>query len=475
MTGSGVVLGVDLATANARVVAVDMEHGATIATRSRSLPVPHGAGGVREQAPLYSDIVIALVAAVVQDLGKQASEVRAICTTGTSGTVVPTDSDGHPVAEALLYNDARGGEYLDSIRATHTGGRPNGALLRTAWLQRHRPSRLYLFTPDVVNAALAGRVLPTDTSHALKSGIDPIARTWDHAALDALGVPEQSLSPLVAPGTAIGTVDESVAATCGLPRGVAIIAGMTDGCTSQIATGAVEEGQTVGILGTTLVIKASGASDVTDAAFGVYSHVAPDGLFWAGGASNTGGGVLQRHDALGVDSREADTAAADVTAMELVSYPLAGTGERFPVVSSKFSGFTVDKTGAPATANTPIERHRADLEGIAFVERLGLERLRRLGVPAGAHFVSGGASSSVVWNTIRASVIGTQLFVPRERSSGFGAAILAAAALADRPFNDTVQRMAAVETTADPDPRQIEPLNERYARFLEQLNTRGLL
>ncbi|RFA17313.1 hypothetical protein B7R21_00825 [Subtercola boreus] len=481
-----VVLGIDLATGDARVLAVDAETGEHLAERSTALPTVSTAG-TREQPAVYAEAVFALIAAVTAALGARASDIAALSTTGTSGTVVPTDLQGRPVGNALLYNDPRGSDELALLATAGLGVRPSGALARAAWMHAHTPSPLYLSTPDVVAAALAGTVLASDTSHALKSGIDAVDASWDAAALDVLGLPAASLPTLARPARAIGVVSGSVASSLGLPRDVLIVSGMTDGSTAQLATGAVRPGDTVGVLGTTLVLKAASRTMLTDGASGIYSHVAPDGTFWAGGASNTGAGVLRHGLTAGLDVREADRAAVALGVSPVVAYPLVGLGERFPVVNAAFGGFDVTLVGAPsvysdaaAWADPALVRFRAVLEGVAFVERLGIERLSALaGAGAGGaaaatghHHVGGGASGSAVWNTIRASVLGRPVVVPGNRSSAFGAAMLAAAGLPGETYQGVIDRLASPGRFVDPDPAQVPALEDRYAVFTETLGER---
>ncbi|WP_170151825.1 xylulokinase [Subtercola boreus] len=467
-----VVLGVDLATGDARVLAVDAETGAHLAERSTALPTVSTAG-TREQPAVYAEAVFAMIAAITDALGSRASDIAALSITGTSGTVVPADLLGRPVGNALLYNDPRGSEELSALAAAGLGVRPSGALARAAWMHAHTPAPLYLFTPDVVAAALAGTVLASDTSHALKSGIDAVTATWDATALDVLGLPASTLPALVAPARAIGVVSASVAPSLGLPQGVLIVSGMTDGSTAQLATGAVRPGDTVGVLGTTLVLKAASRTMLTDGASGIYSHVAPDGTFWAGGASNTGAGVLRHGVTAGLDVREADRAAVALGASPVVAYPLAGRGERFPVVDAAFDGFAVDLSGVPHVGTDPVVRFRSVLEGVAFVERLGIERLQALAGPGtGHHHLGGGASGSVVWNTIRASALGRPVVVPGNRSSAFGAAMLAAAGLPGETFQGVIDRLASPGRFVEPDPQLVAALEDRYAVFTEMLAVR---
>lgn len=466
-----IVLGVDLATADVRVVAVDAESGAVLAERRASLPVSPSTDGSRMQPALHGELTRQLISALAADLGSRAAGIRALSITGTSGTVVPVDATGRPVGEAVLYDDPRGTAELRALTEAGFGVRPSGALARAAWTHASAPAERYVFTPDVVAAALAGHMLPSDTSHALKSGIDPVAAAWDLDALAVLGLPRERLPELVAPGRVIGEVAD--AAALGLPAGVAIVSGMTDGSTGQIATGAVAAGDSVGVLGTTLVLKAVSSRDVVDASAGIYSHVAPDGLFWPGGASNAGAGVLRSGSTAGVDPAENEAAIAALGMSGVVAYPLARAGERFPVASTTFTGFAVGLDGRPVVGGldslASAERFRAIYEGVALVERLGLERLADLGVELRRHHLAGGTSASQVWNRIRATALGRPVVVTAGAGSAQGAAVLAATAIGLGTLPDIAERFAGARTLVDPDESLVAAFDDRYRTFREAL------
>jgi xylulokinase len=279
-------------------------------------------------------------------------------------------------------------------------------------------------------------------------------------------VPVEALPVLVHPGTDVGEVRPSVAAELGLPPGVRVVAGMTDGCTAQVAAGAVAPGRTTGVLGTTLVLKGVADHEVRGFDGAVYSHLAPDGAWWPGGASNTGAGALGDLP----DLAAADAAADRLGPSPWTAYPLPGTGERFPFVRPDATGFLVGP-GTPA----PLERHRALLDAVALVERLGLERLAALGVASTDHRVVGGGTRSEVWTAIRASALGRPVSRPAEPSSAFGAAVLAAAALVGEPVRAGVDRLVRTCAVVDPDPRQVQPLEEAYQRLSAELRRRGWL
>lgn len=463
-----IVLGIDLATAAVRVLAIDVPTGRALAEARAALPVrPAHVDGARAQAADHGRVARELVAAVAASLGGRAGEVRALSITGTSGTVVPADAAGRPVGDAVLYDDPRGADELRRLAAAGIAGRPLAALARAAWMHSAAPAERYLFTPDIVAAALCGRLLPSDTSHALKSGVDPVAARWDEEALAVVGLPLERMPQLVRPGTVIGEVSRP--AELGLAADVVVVAGMTDGSTGQLATGAVAEGDTVGVLGTTLVLKAVCRREVIDAASGVYSHGAPDGLFWPGGASNTGAGILHHGITAGLNPADAADAVGEYGPSPLVSYPLVRPGERFPVADPRFEGFSIDLGGRERAASTALERFRTVYEGVALVERLGLERLTALGVECRRHHVAGGAAASHVWNRIRASALGREVVVSPDAGSARGAAVIAAAAVGAEPLSVVAERFAGTRTVVEPDPALIPPLSERYRILCERL------
>ncbi|MGH3357177.1 MAG: FGGY-family carbohydrate kinase, partial [Nocardioidaceae bacterium] len=451
------------------------DRGDVLVELASPLPAPVRDGERSEQPSQYSESAAALLTKACADLGDRAAAVRAVCVTGTSGTIVPCDARGVPTGNAVLYDDRRAHVEADLLRTSSPAppataaliAAPTSTLARLGWLAAHASAALYLHTSDVVATMLLGRVAATDTSHALKAGVDPVLAEWDTELLDAVGVPRRSLPDLVHPGTALGTIDTGVARDLGLPADVTVIAGMTDGCTGQLAAGAVADGDTVGVLGTTLVVKAVSTTPVIGFDGAVYSHYAPDGRFWAGGASNVGAGVLNTEYG-DVGLSELDR-AAERSRPHAVRYPLPGQGERFPFTDADVRGFTAGEVPDRASA------FRVLLEGVAFTERLGLETLNRLGIRSDTHRVAGGASASPVWNRIRASVLNRTLLRPQRPSSAFGAAVLASAGATGEPLADVTARMVGVAERIEPDPEQTERLDERYRTLLDELRDRGLL
>lgn len=449
-----VVIGLDLATATVRGTAVEAAGGAVLATAQRPMPAPiRSRDGTSRQQPRYAELAGQVLAELAAGLaGRGPGAIVAISVTGTSGTVVPCDPRGRPVGPAVLYDDrSAGGDPF-----------PRGSVpARMALLARDPdlppgPGRLQ-FTPDVVLARLAGGPMPTDTSHALKAGIDPVRRSWDAATVEAAG--RMTLPELVPPGTRVGTLSAVAGAALGIPGPVALISGMTDGCTAQIACGAVEPGDTVGVLGTTLVLKAVAADRIESESEGVYSHLAPDGWWWAGAAANLGAGALRGF----TDLPAMDLAAQAHGPATVRCYPLTGVGERFPIADPDYRPWW---SGEP---RSEVDRYRAVLEAVAFTERLGLERLSDLGAPGRRHHAAGGGSRSAVWNQLRADVLGVPLHHPPEAGSGYGAAALAASGAGGGTLAGVLAGWIGRTEVVRPDPGAAQRLAPAYHRWREEL------
>ncbi|HEX2180273.1 MAG TPA: FGGY family carbohydrate kinase [Actinomycetota bacterium] len=473
------VAGVDVATAAVRAAAANSS-GVVVAEASLPLPQPQSPqpGHSEQDASAWAPAVFGTLRELSGQLGERAGNVVALSVSATSGTVAALDSHGAFLGPALTYADQRAGAEaaVAQAAAAQTWAAlgltiaPSFGLPKWGWMVRRwgagRIARL-VHVPDVVVEALTGRPGPSDTSHALKSGYDPVARRWVGEALEALDIPLRLLPEVRLPGEPAGRLTPAASRSTGLPAGCEIRLGMTDSCSSQLAAGAAEPGQFVSVLGSTLVLKGASLRPVADPGGAVYSHLHPGGWWLPGGASSAGARALQEAFP-GRNLAELDRLAAEAGPAGAVTYPLVGRGERFPFAAPGAQGFTL---GRPANE---VERYRAILEGVAFVERLGYERLRELGArPEGRIVASGRASASREWNTIRATVLGLPLVAKPEASTALGACILAAAGALHPDLASATAAMCAGGEPISPNDGERQALDRSYRRFVEELQSRG--
>ncbi len=120
------------------------------------------------------------------------------------------------------------------------------------------------------------------------------------------------------------------------------------------------------------------------------------------------------------------------------------------------------------------DAYRAELEGVAFCERLAYDHLTSLGAVYGPPLRSaGGASSSTVWTVIRASVLGVPIEVVPHAETAFGAALLAAAGTLHPDLAAAGRAMVASPRTVEPVAADTERLGARYREFVAALHRRG--
>ena len=252
--------------------------------------------------------------------------------------------DGRARSEAAEVNDKGATLWRElSYRV-----QASWALPKLLWMVRQgmmQAGAKLLHQNDWLNLRLAGRLLATDSSNALKTGYDLLRSCWPVEVLESLGIEASVLPEVVPPGTRIGEVDGRAARETGLPEGTPIFAGMTDGCAAQIASGATGVGSWNTVIGTTLVVKGATERLLHDPLGVVYSHRSMDGLWLPGGASSTGAGAIAAEFA--AEQLPALNAFAEEHGpTPLVVYPLAGRGERFPFAASDAEPFALGEAGS---------------------------------------------------------------------------------------------------------------------------------
>ena len=270
---------------------------------------------------------------------------------------------------------------------------------------------------------------------------------------------------MVPSGTLIGTVCPRAATETGIPAGTHIIAGMTDGCAAQVASGAVKVGSWNSVLGSTLVLKGVTAELVHDSAGVMYSHRWPDGHWLPGGASNTGAAILSQQFP-GRDLKALDAQAAEREPASVITYPLVCRGERFPFAAPEAEGFSLGNSG------DEVDVYASLLQGVGFIERLAFDYLDSLGVPTDGELrLTGGAVRSRYWCQLRADILGRSVALPSNAESAVGMAVLAASA--GRPLPEVVRQMVCIRERIDPRPNHIDRFREPYLNLVEELARRG--
>ncbi|MEG4272980.1 MULTISPECIES: FGGY-family carbohydrate kinase [unclassified Microcoleus] len=384
------------------------------------------------------------------------NQVRAIALDGTSSTVMLCNTDGIPVCEPILYNDARGAAVTERLRAiapdNHTVLSATSSLAKLLWWQEGgleaQPllptTQLSLCGTGILPVSLCGTgILPvveklyflhqadwlafllhgklgiSDYHNALKLGFDVDTLCYPNWLIEGIaGAATPELPQVVAPGTPVGEVRAQVGDRFGFPRDCMVCAGTTDSIAAFLASGVNLPGEAVTSLGSTLAVKLLSHTRVDDSRYGIYSHKLGD-LWLVGGASNTGGAVL-RHFFTDVELDNYSTQIDPEQESLLDYYPLLKKGDRFPIN---------DPNLPPRLEPRPtdsVEFLHGLLESIARIEARGYQLLQELGATALTKvYTAGGGAKNQVWSAIRKRYLKVPVVTPIHTAAAYGSALLA--------------------------------------------------
>lgn len=355
------------------------------------------------------------------------SQLTRIAINGTSSTVLLCDRAGVAIAEPLMYDDARGASTIKQIRAIapeqHIVISATSSLAKLLWWQSNcsnfGQAQYVLHQADWLAFQLHGQLGISDYHNSLKLGYDVEQLRYPD------WLPLQRLLPIVVePGSAIAPIQRSIARQFHIPSTCQICAGTTDSIAAFIASQANDSGDAVTSLGSTLVLKLLSEIRIDRADYGIYSHRFGD-RWLVGGASNTGGAVLQHF----FTSKELRELSDRIPASEspLDYYPLLQPGDRFPIN---------DPTLAPRLdpqASDRVEFLHGLLESMARIEAQGYRLLASFGAtPLKRVLTAGGGAKNLAWTAMRQRHLKVPVFCATQTEAAYGTALLAMRGLASR-------------------------------------------
>ncbi len=375
-------IGIDVGTQGARVVLMDAT-GHLLGSREEHFPLPEKMR--EEQSPAgWWNACIACLYGLLQDPSLQPyrQQIRAMAVTSTSGTIIPINHQHQLLHNAIMYSDGRQVDAGKICREAAMRYHPHGytsfntssGLSKMLWFVQQYPGQakeLYKFihAADYITGQLCDRFDITDQTNALKSGYDVQSYEWPAYLWEQLPLQQSWLPEVVAAGTPVGKIRPYLATILNLPEEVVVVAGMTDGCASQIAAGAVKPGDWNTTIGTTLVVKGVTTRFINDPSDALYCHRHPEGYWMPGGASNTGADWVSKK--FPGDLTLLNKQALSIIPTGHLSWPLLQQGERFPFMASQARGFEPPEL-------SDLESYAAGMEGVAFIERYAYDMIRQL-------------------------------------------------------------------------------------------------
>jgi sugar (pentulose or hexulose) kinase len=393
--------------------------------------------------------------ATVQAIRQAVSQVdsrrlRALCIAHQRETFVPVDEQGQPLTNAIVWMDERASEILPELEKAFgqetfhqlTGKRlsVNLTIAKIAWLKQYRPEIFaqtwkYLDVHSFLVHQLTG-LYRTGWGCADPTGMVDIQNNgWAETILSQVGIRADQLPELYPPGTILGNVLPSAAEACGLPAGLAVVAGIGDGQASGLGVNITSPGEAYLSLGTSIISGTYSEQYVFHPAFrtmtsGIAGSYLLETVLLGGGytlawfmekmAGQPDQEVAQLQDHYDQAASELPPGSAGLM---VVPYWNSVLG---PYWDPAASGIIVGWRGVHQLTHL----YRAILEGLAFEEHLGTLGVEEaLGQPVQRYIAMGGGAQSQLWRQIIADVTNKPVFrAATTDAAALGAGILAATA-----------------------------------------------
>lgn len=465
---SPVVITVDCSTTSSKAIAFDPD-GRAIAEAHRAIERSSPHPGWQEQDP--AAWWHATTEALRELTGRLDSRFvpRALGITHQRETFACLDADGAALRPAILWIDTRAGAQIARLgteRVHAISGKPPSttpSLYKLAWLAEHEPEVLAATDLVVdVHAYLVRHLTgETVTSWACAdplSMLDMATFTWSDELVALAGLDAGQLPALAAPGSVLGQLTGAAAELTGLPAELPVVAGAGDGQSAGLGAGVRGPGRAYLNLGTGLTLGVHAETYAWSRAYRTLSSPIAGAYTLEALLSSGALSIAWFRDQLsGLDGtdreQQLEAMAAEVPpgARGLLFLPYLTSAETphwDADARAAYLGLSADH-GRP-------EMYRAILEGLAYEERLSLERLEAsTGEPVERVVVLGGAAQSVLFTQLLADVLERPIDVSAEiQTTALGVGILAAAAIGldgCTGIDDAAHRMAHVSATREPD------------------------
>lgn len=475
-------LGVDVGTSSTKGVLVG-EDGAILAsaTRAHDVDRPH-TGWVEMDARIWWDEFVAIAREL--ETRRSDAEIVAVGVSGMGPCVLLADADDEPVRPAILYGvDTRSGaqiarmtEELGIDEITRIGGSTltsQAAGAKIAWVADEEPDawamteRLFMPASWLARKLTGAYVLDHQSASQTSPLYDIENERWYEPWWQRYA--ERIEQPrLTWAGEVAGTVTDTASELTGIPAGVPVITGTIDAWTEAVSVGAHEVGDLMLMYGTTMFLIATGEQTLRTPSMWTTAGAFPGTRNLAGGLSTSGALTAWLKDLTGADYpallADAETSGPGANGLLMLPY---FAGERTPIQDPDARGVVAGLT----LEHTRGDLYRAALEATALGVRHNVETMRAAGADIRRIVAVGGGTQGKLWLQVVSDVTGLVQEVPATTiGASYGAAFLAASAVAEPGAEPAITDWNPVAETITPDPGLrdfYDTLFDRYVRLYE--------
>ena len=425
------LIGLDIGTSSVKGVLMTTEGDIIKTARGEFQYTALSNGGLEIEAENFVQICFSTIKELV---AASDGKIEGICASSASGNLVIVDQNGKPSTPIYNWQDKRvtteAKEVLGEIDLDSFYKKVGWAfsyrafpLALACYIKKHEPeiiqnAGMVTMSTEYLYYRLTGKWGISTSAGTPFYFIDQTKGTYIPEVMDALGITENQLPPIMSYGSILGGVLPELEELSGLPVGTPVILGCFDHPSAARGVGVLKEGEVLLSCGTSWVGFAP-VKDRTKAANArvlIDPFLAPQGGPW--GAMVSVASISERIW-LYVSRYIDDSAQAYQILSELAAKCESGAG-----------GLSICIKDEPDDARlieySKEQIARAIMESAVRLLQEQLERIKFLGIDLHTAFMVGGPSSDPVWHQIISEICGISVRV----SHGVNAGAVGAARLA---------------------------------------------
>lgn len=500
------LVGLDAGTTVVKCAIFDLK-GRAVAVASRRLTLQHPEPGWAEHDMLTVwNAANGSIREAVAKANVSPADVAGVGLSGMGASLWLIDDKGQPVRNAIIWLDARSKLILDGWRESGlfdefydlTGWRPFtgiGAPILYPWLKEHEPKilervRWCLRAKDWIRYKLTDEICSDESDMSV--GLFEVGRKeYSEKVFRLCGIEDYAHTfPRLRKSWEIaGEVTTSAAKDTGLKAGTPVATGAYDVCSTALGAGAIEPGQTLGIIGTAGIYNAISDRAILDKQrkVGCGCHCVPDRWMLNCqamlAASNLDWFLNQFYSLEKADAEKRGLSIYSLCDSWVESIPVGSQGVIYhPFLEGEIGPFLKPTARAAFFGIGAWHRRehllRAIYEGVAYSMADNFLELARNFEGSGMRIsevrLTGGGARSFTWTRILADATGYVMRVPLEEECGcLGAAMNAGLGIGlyhdHREAVDETVRIAREVAPSRENREKYSRLFEIYKRLYEAL------
>ncbi|MFD0713704.1 gluconokinase [Paenibacillus sp. GCM10027626] len=490
-----VIAAVDIGTTSVKVLAIDADallepaagRRAVLLRVEKGYPLNEVKPGHFEQDP---DYIAECAEQALRELNAQINdgegELLAISFSSAMHSLIAVDADGLRLTGCITWADLRAAKYASLLRksgeaaaiAARTGVPVHAMtpLCKLMWMREqepdiHQKAAAFIGIREYVLHRWCGGPYVMDRSVAGGTGLYQLEQErWDEESLALAAVNESRLPQLVSATHIMNEMKPQAMRALGLKAAVPVIVGGADGVLANVGAGAIDRGVAAVTVGTSGAVRVAVLQPAGDKKGELFCYPLIDGLWFAGGAVNSGGVILRW---LCEKFAPADAAAAKQQGADpyerliglAMETPAGAGGLLFlpHLAGERAPHWDEDARGSFVGLSLAHDRRhmlRAGLEGIVYGLRAVAESMAAAaGGPLREIRASGGFARSSALRQLMADIFGCPVtLADTQEASAIGASMLALLALGKA---QSLRGLAAQVSAAD----RCEPRPEASAVY----------